>query len=100
VQSEKIVNTMRKNGGKVLFVVYPDEGHGFVRPENNIDFAGRAEELLHEAIGGCFEPWQKAPGAYRRAKVKGASAASALAQAAKTVPPPSALRSPFGARIT
>jgi dipeptidyl aminopeptidase/acylaminoacyl peptidase len=62
-QSEKIVNTIRKNGGKVLFVVYPDEGHGFARPENNIDFAGRAEELLHEAIGGRFEPWQKVPGA-------------------------------------
>jgi len=48
---------------KVLFVVYPDEGHGFVRPENNVDFAGRAEEFLHEAIGGRSEPWQKVPGA-------------------------------------
>jgi dipeptidyl aminopeptidase/acylaminoacyl peptidase len=62
-QSEKMVDTIRKKGGKVLFVVYPDEGHGFVRPENNIDFAGRAEEFLHEAIGGRFEPWQKVPGA-------------------------------------
>jgi dipeptidyl aminopeptidase/acylaminoacyl peptidase len=62
-QSEKIVNTIREKGGKVLFVVYPDEGHGFARPENNIDFAGRAEELLHEAVGGRFEPWQKVPGA-------------------------------------
>jgi hypothetical protein len=43
--------------------VYPDEVHGFARPENNIDFAGRAEELLHEAIGGRVEPWQKVPGA-------------------------------------
>ena len=39
------------------------KGHGFARPENNIDFAGRAEELLHEAIGGRVEPWQKVPGA-------------------------------------
>jgi dipeptidyl aminopeptidase/acylaminoacyl peptidase len=62
-QSEKIVDTIRKKGGKVLFVVYPDEGHGFVRPENNIDFAGRAEEFLHQAIGGRSEPWQKVPGA-------------------------------------
>lgn len=52
-QSEKIVNTIRKNGGKVLFVIYPVEGHGFARPKNNIDFAGRAEELLHEAIGAA-----------------------------------------------
>ena len=61
-QSEKIVETIRKNGGKVTYVVYSDEGHGFARPENQLDFDGRTEEFLHGCLGGRFEPWQKVPG--------------------------------------
>ena len=61
-QSEKIVDTIRKNGGKVTFVVYSDEGHGFARPENNLDFDGRAEEFLHGCLGGRFQPWEKVAG--------------------------------------
>jgi dipeptidyl aminopeptidase/acylaminoacyl peptidase len=67
-QSEKIVETVRKNGGKVTFVVYSDEGHGFVRPENNLDFDGRTEEFLHGCLGGRFEPWQKVPGSTAEVK--------------------------------
>jgi dipeptidyl aminopeptidase/acylaminoacyl peptidase len=67
-QSEKIVETIRKNGGKVTFVVYSDEGHGFVRPENNSDFDGRTEEFLHGCLGGRFEPWQKVPGSTAEVK--------------------------------
>ena len=67
-QSEKIVETIRKNGGKVTFVVYSDEGHGFQRPENNLDFDGRTEEFLHGCLGGRFEPWQKVPGSTAEVK--------------------------------
>ncbi len=67
-QSEKIVETIRKNNGKVTFVVYSDEGHGFVRPENNLDFDGRTEEFLHGCLGGRFEPWQKVPGSTAEVK--------------------------------
>jgi dipeptidyl aminopeptidase/acylaminoacyl peptidase len=67
-QSEKIVDTVRKNGGKVTFVVYSDEGHGFARPENNLDFDGRMEEFLHGCLGGRFEPWQKVPGSTAEVK--------------------------------
>lgn len=67
-QSEKIVETIRKNKGKVTFVVYSDEGHGFVRPENNQDFDGRTEEFLHGCLGGKFEPWQKVPGSTAEVK--------------------------------
>jgi dipeptidyl aminopeptidase/acylaminoacyl peptidase len=67
-QSEKIVDTIRKNSGKVTFVVYSDEGHGFVRPENNLDFDGRTEEFLHGCLGGRFEPWQKVPGSTAEVK--------------------------------
>jgi dipeptidyl aminopeptidase/acylaminoacyl peptidase len=67
-QSEKIVDTIRKNGGKVTFVVYSDEGHGFARPENNLDFDGRTEEFLHGCLGGRFEPWEKVPGSTAEVK--------------------------------
>jgi dipeptidyl aminopeptidase/acylaminoacyl peptidase len=61
-QSQKIVDTIRKNGGSAAFILYSDEGHGFDRPENIQDFNGRAEEFLHKCLGGRFEPWQKIPG--------------------------------------
>jgi dipeptidyl aminopeptidase/acylaminoacyl peptidase len=67
-QSEKIVETIRKNGGKVTFVVYSDEGHGFARPENNLDFDGRTEEFLHGCLGGRFEPWEKVLGSTAEVK--------------------------------
>jgi len=62
-QSIRIADTIRKNGGTVTLIVYSDEGHGFERPENNLDFNGRTEEFLHGCVGGRFEPWQKVPGA-------------------------------------
>jgi dipeptidyl aminopeptidase/acylaminoacyl peptidase len=67
-QSEKIVETIRGNGGKVTYVVYSDEGHGFGRPENIMDFDGRTEEFLHSCLGGRFEPWQKVPGSTAEVK--------------------------------
>ena len=45
-----------KNGGNVTYVVYPDEGHGFARPENRIDFNARAEAFLGAYLGGRTEP--------------------------------------------
>ncbi|MBF0476762.1 MAG: hypothetical protein HQK59_13220, partial [Deltaproteobacteria bacterium] len=42
--------------------VYADEGHGFVRPENRLDFFGRAEVFLARYLGGRAEPWKKYAG--------------------------------------
>jgi hypothetical protein len=36
--------------------VYSDEGHGFARPENSIDFNARAENFLSGCLGGRAEP--------------------------------------------
>ncbi|MGZ8832508.1 MAG: hypothetical protein ACXW19_04840, partial [Thermoanaerobaculia bacterium] len=44
-----------KNGGSVTYVVYSDEGHGFARPENSIDFNARAENFLSGCLGGRAE---------------------------------------------
>ena len=45
-ESEQIVAAMEKNGLPVTYVLYPDEGHGFARPDNRIDFYARAEAFL------------------------------------------------------
>jgi dipeptidyl aminopeptidase/acylaminoacyl peptidase len=58
-ESEQIVAAMEKNGLPVTYVVYPDEGHGFARPENNLDFIARAEGFLSENLGGGAEAMPK-----------------------------------------
>ena len=57
-ESEQIVAAIEKNRGQVTYVLYPDEGHGFARPENRIDFNARAEAFLGANLGGRVEPVQ------------------------------------------
>jgi hypothetical protein len=38
------------------YVLHPDEGHGFARPENRRSFFAMAEAFLAEVLGGRFEP--------------------------------------------
>jgi dipeptidyl aminopeptidase/acylaminoacyl peptidase len=61
--TEMMVNALRKSKRPVQYVVYPDEGHGFARPENKRDFYGRLEEFLAKHLGGRAEPWKKIEGA-------------------------------------
>ena len=55
-ESEQIVAAIEKNGGRVTYVLYPDEGHGFARPENRVDFNARADGFLAACLGGRSEP--------------------------------------------
>ncbi|HEY6106576.1 MAG TPA: S9 family peptidase, partial [Anaeromyxobacteraceae bacterium] len=71
-ESEQIVEAIEKNGGAVTYVVYPDEGHGFARPENRIDFNARAEAFLAtDCLGGRVEPMagERMPGSTAQVKV-------------------------------
>ena len=45
-ESEQIVRAMRDRHLAVTYVVYPDEGHGFARPENHMSFNAIAEAFL------------------------------------------------------
>ena len=67
-ESDAIVEAMRKNGLPVTYVVYPDEGHGLARAENNLDFMGRVEEFLADHIGGRKEPWREIAGTSAQVK--------------------------------
>ncbi len=64
-ESDQIVAAMRAKTLPVEYVVYADEGHGFARPENRLDFYGRVEPFLARHLGGRAEPF---------AEVKGSSA--------------------------
>jgi dipeptidyl aminopeptidase/acylaminoacyl peptidase len=62
-EAERMAKAIRDKGGVVTLVVYPDEGHGFARPENNFDFFGRMEDFLAKHLGGRKESWRPVPGA-------------------------------------
>jgi acylaminoacyl-peptidase len=55
-ESDQIVAAMTAKGIPVTYVVYPDEGHGFARPENNIAFNAITEAFLARHLGGRSEP--------------------------------------------
>ena len=55
-ESDQIVDAMEREGVPVTYVLFPDEGHGFGRPENNIAFNAIAENFLAECLGGRAEP--------------------------------------------
>ena len=55
-ESDQIVNAMKEKSIPVTYLVYPDEGHGFGRPENSISFTAVTEAFLAEHLGGRFEP--------------------------------------------
>lgn len=69
-ESEQIVAAIEKNRGKVTYVLYPDEGHGFARPENRIDFNARMEAFLAKHLGGRAEPMKDDPYPGSTAKVR------------------------------
>lgn len=54
-ESEQIVDAMKAKGIPVTYVVYPDEGHGFARPVNNIAFNAVTENFLSACLGGRAE---------------------------------------------
>jgi dipeptidyl aminopeptidase/acylaminoacyl peptidase len=55
-ESQQIVDAMKAKNIPVTYVVYPDEGHGFARPPNNISFNAVAENFLGKCLGGRIEP--------------------------------------------
>jgi len=52
MNTDVMVAALRKAKHEVAYVVYSDEGHGFARPENQLDFYGRVEEFLAKHLGG------------------------------------------------
>lgn len=55
-ESDQIVNAMTARGIPVTYVLFPDEGHGFQRPENAKAFNAVAEGFLGTCLGGRSQP--------------------------------------------
>ncbi len=55
-ESDQIVAAMEGHNIPVTYVLFPDEGHGFHRPENNIAFNAIVEGFLAGCLGGRAEP--------------------------------------------
>ena len=55
-ESDQIVTAMQAKNIPVTYILYPDEGHGFARPQNNLSFNAAAEEFLATCLGGRVEP--------------------------------------------
>jgi len=51
-ESEEIVAAARRNGVPVEYVVFPDEGHGFVKKENEIRGYTQVLEFLDRYLAG------------------------------------------------
>ena len=54
-ESDQIVAELRSKGKEVDYLLYPDEGHGFSRPENRMAFYAEAERFLARHLGGRAE---------------------------------------------
>jgi dipeptidyl aminopeptidase/acylaminoacyl peptidase len=50
--TEAMEKALRKAGKQVEAVYYPTEGHGFYKPENELEFYGKLLNFLHRNIGG------------------------------------------------
>ncbi|MBL8762660.1 MAG: S9 family peptidase [Phycisphaerae bacterium] len=55
-ESDQIVRAMKDKNIPVTYVLFPDEGHGFARPENNKSFFAVTEAFLSQHLGGSYEP--------------------------------------------
>jgi hypothetical protein len=65
-ESEQVVDAMNKAGVKVTYLLYPDEGHGLIRTENNRSFLAISEVFFGECLGGRY-------GALSAAQLEGSS---------------------------
>ncbi len=51
-ESEQIVKALQEKGIEHQYLLYKDEGHGFVRPSNRMHFMKKAEEFLMHHLSG------------------------------------------------
>ena len=55
-ESDQIVEAMTAKSIPVTYVLFPDEGHGFARPENSTAFNAVTEGFLQTCLGGRAQP--------------------------------------------
>jgi len=83
-ESDQIVAAMKAKKLPVTYVIYPDEGHGFARPQNRTSFYAVAEGFLARCLGGRYEPVGKDFEGASLQVPEGAEHVPGLAEALKT----------------
>uniref|UniRef100_A0A7E4WBH5 Prolyl endopeptidase n=1 Tax=Panagrellus redivivus TaxID=6233 RepID=A0A7E4WBH5_PANRE len=56
-EADQFVDSLKNISIPVTYILYPDEGHGMRKPENNLAMTGFVEEFLHKCLGGELEPF-------------------------------------------
>jgi dipeptidyl aminopeptidase/acylaminoacyl peptidase len=51
-ESEQIVAAMEQKGIDYEYLLFPDEGHSFAKPDNRLKFYAAAERFLAKHLGG------------------------------------------------
>ena len=54
-ESEQIVEAMKEKRLEYEYMLFEDEGHGFAKPENRLEFYVAAEKFLAKHLGGRYE---------------------------------------------
>ena len=68
-ESDQIVAACKARGCRSPTSLFPDEGHGFVRPANRISFYAIIEAFLAQHLGGTGRPGAAAPASSRSAPI-------------------------------
>jgi dipeptidyl aminopeptidase/acylaminoacyl peptidase len=55
-ESDQIVEAMQARNQPVTYLLYPDEGHGFARPENTLSATAVSEGFFAQCLGRRYEP--------------------------------------------
>ena len=59
-ESEQVVAALQRREVPVTYITFSDEGHGFVRPANQIAFRAVTEAFLAKHLGGAAQPIDRA----------------------------------------
>lgn len=54
-ESDQIVAAMEEKGIEYEYMLFEDEGHGFMKEENRLEFYAAAEKFLAKHLGGRYE---------------------------------------------
>jgi dipeptidyl aminopeptidase/acylaminoacyl peptidase len=82
-EADQIVQAMEEKKIPVTYVLFPQEGHGFAKPENRFAFYAIAEAFLAENLGGRREDYGDAFEGANFEVPAGAEEAPGLAEAIK-----------------
>ena len=88
LESDQLVETMKEKSLPVTYVNFPDEGHGFARPENRLAFYSVMEGFLGECLGGRSEPFGNAFDGSTIQVLEGAEYVDGLEAAVAAMPAP------------